>query len=77
MSKEEFVRRWRFHLAGLALFGAYSDQRDGILARAAKVWDVPAEVEKLLGLLWQDAQPKEIKPANGTNGVPQPQLRKT
>lgn len=58
-TKEEFIRRWRNHLAGMALFGAVSDLRDGQMTRAAKILDIPGEVEKLLGQLWDDLNPKK------------------
>lgn len=53
-SREQFIERWKRHIAGMALFGVVSEVRDGPLARAAKVLDLPAEVERLLGLMYDD-----------------------
>jgi hypothetical protein len=64
MTKEAFVRKWRNHLAGLALYGVASEHRDGPLARAAKVMDIPAEVERLLGLMHADLA-GEVANGNG------------
>jgi hypothetical protein len=65
-SREDFVNRWKKHLAGLALYGAVSEARDGPMVRASKMFNIPAEVEKLLGQLYDDLAPKEaLKIANG------------
>lgn len=62
MTEMEFVKKWRTHLAGLALYGVASETRDGPLARACKVLDIPQEVERLLGMMWKDTQTKtEVK----------------
>lgn len=69
-SKNEFVERWKRHLAGLALYGIWHESTQGPLVRAGHALSIPAEVEKLLGLLYDDLAPKEeprIK-TNGTNG---------
>jgi hypothetical protein len=76
MTRDQFVARWKNHLAGMALFGAVSELRDGPLARAAKVMDIPAAVESLLGKMFDDATKDQPAPsgqhANGngnhTNG---------
>ncbi len=70
MSRDDFVRKWRNHLAGLALFGVVSEQRDGPLVRAAKVMDIPAEVDRILGMMHRDLAGEEqpAKPALG-NGL--------
>jgi hypothetical protein len=67
-TKEEFVARWRCHLAGLALFGVASDQQDGPLKRASKVLEIPAQVEKLLGQMYTDLTAEEPKPRLAVNG---------
>ena len=36
-TKEDFIKRWRNHLAGMALYGVASETRDGPLVRASKV----------------------------------------
>lgn len=68
MTKEEFVRRWKNHVAGMALFGMASERNDGPFVRAAKVFDIPKNVEDLLGKMYDDLA---AKPING-NGAPLP-----
>jgi len=72
MTREAFIERWKRHLAGLALFGVASETRDSPLARAAKILDIPADVEKLLGRLYDDATRKdnENHRQGTTQGVP-------
>jgi hypothetical protein len=59
VTREEFVCRWRNHLAGMALYGAVSELRDGPLMRASRVLDIPSAVESLLGRLYDDATRSE------------------
>ncbi len=66
MNKDAFIARWKKHMAGLALYGVASETRDGPLARAAKVLDIPAEVESLLGKMYDDVAIVSKKPE--TNG---------
>lgn len=56
MTRDEFVKRWRVHLTGLMLMGHVSENRDGPMERAAKVCDMPAEAERLAGLMFDSAQ---------------------
>lgn len=65
-TRDEFVRRWRLHIAGLALYGRYSEERDGLATRTARVLEIPAEVEKLLGMLWDDMTRGDETPVSGT-----------
>lgn len=67
-TKEEFVARWRCHLAGLALFGIASETKDGPMVRASKVLEIPAQVEKLLGQMYADIAAEEPKPRLAMNG---------
>jgi hypothetical protein len=69
ISKEAFIKHWRYRLAGMALFGIASDNNDGPLARAAKFYDIPQEVEKLLAGMYDDVCKEEPKPA--ANGAAQ------
>jgi hypothetical protein len=66
MTREQFIERWKRHVAGMALFGVVSELRDGPLTRAGKIMEIPAEVEKLLGQLYDSAQPQKAE----TNGKP-------
>lgn len=64
-TKEEFVRKWRYSLAGLALYGLTSEATGGPLKRAAHALEVAGEVERLLSLLYDDLAGER---AAGTNG---------
>lgn len=71
-TKQEFIERWKKHVAGMAMFGMASERNDGPLLRASKLFELPAEVEKLLGQMYDDvtAVPKEIKPVvNGSTNT--------
>jgi hypothetical protein len=70
-TREEFVRRWRTHLAGLALYGVASEMKDGLLVRAGRVLEIPAEVERLLGLMYDGLLPqrKEATPPVTVTGA--------
>lgn len=72
MKRDEFIARWRCHLAGLALCGTASEIRDGPLARASRVLEIPAEVDRLLAQMYADLAPAEPEPRafQRTNGVP-------
>jgi hypothetical protein len=51
-TREQFVDRWKKHLAGMALFGVASETNDGALAMAGKILEIPGEVEQLLALMY-------------------------
>ena len=79
MTRDEFIKRWRTHLAGLAIFGFASDSKDGPMVRATKILDIPADVERLAGKMFDDAQPDkphEPKPANNGQAAIQQPVRK-
>jgi len=73
MTREEFVKRWRCHLAGMALFGVAGETRDGPLLRAKNVLDIPAEVERLLERMYQDLAKEEPARVLSPNGLPSQQ----
>jgi hypothetical protein len=58
MTKDEFKARWRYRLAGIALYGSVSEIKDGPLARASKLMEIPAQVEQLLEAMYADLAPK-------------------
>ena len=64
-SKEEFIKRWEAHLAGLALFGLVSESKEGTLQRAGRALDIPAEVRRLLGLMYDYLNQTVPAPPNG------------
>ena len=77
MTKNEFIERWKRHVAGMALFGWASDRNDSNNERAQKLWDIPKQVEELLGKMFDDVQPKAAPapatPAqNNKPATPQP-----
>ena len=51
-TKDAFIEQWKCHLAGMALYGTVSDKNDGPYTRASKVFDITAEVEKLLAAMY-------------------------
>lgn len=53
-TRDDFVERWKRHIAGMALFGTVSELRDGPMVRAAKILEIPAQVEDLLGKMYDD-----------------------
>ena len=53
MTKTTFVNEWKHKLAGLALFGLASERNDGPMVRASKVFELPAQVESLLGAMYE------------------------
>lgn len=66
MDREAFVKKWRTHIAGMALFGVASDAKDGTMKRAAFALDIPAEVDRVLNLIYSDLAPKISPVSNGT-----------
>lgn len=52
MSKQKFIDEWKHKLTGIAVFGAVSEMNDGPLVRAGKIFELPKEVEKLLGAMY-------------------------
>lgn len=78
MTREDFVRHWRARLAGLALCGLVSELRDDPMKRGSRALEIPAEVDRLLGQLFDSATgepkptaaaPTRVAPKNGTNGT--------
>jgi len=63
--KNKWVEKWKFHVAGLALYGAFSDENDGPLVKAQKSWDIAKRVEDLLARMWADANPVQENPKVG------------
>lgn len=68
-TREEFLKKWSKYMAGIALYGTCSELRDSPLAKAGKALDIPAEVEDLLGKMYDDLA-RDLKP------LPMPVQRK-
>ena len=56
MTEDEFFKRWRLPLAGLALCGLAVEAKGGPLERAANALELPETVEKFLRAMWKDAR---------------------
>ncbi len=54
ISKDDFVKKWRKHLAAVALFGYVSESKDKPMERAAKIMDIPADTDALLARIYDD-----------------------
>jgi hypothetical protein len=54
-AREEFVRRWRPLLCGMALCGLYAELKENALKRGIAAIDIPPEVDRLLGRIYDDA----------------------
>ncbi len=67
-SRDEFIERWKRHIAGMALFGIASEAKDGPLARTAKILEIPEHAEQLLGAMYdylaKDNANGKARPAN-------------
>ncbi len=55
MTRDDFVKKWKPLLAGIALCGLVSELRDAPMQRGAKALDIPADVERWLSALYSDA----------------------
>lgn len=76
-SEDEFVRKWRKVLACGFFFGAVSESKDGLLARASKLLDIPDEVDALLHRMWQEDErlkPPPV-PVPVSSAPPQPAVK--
>lgn len=60
--KDEFLMAFRYKMAGMAMFGYVSDQRDGPTVRATKVMEIPADVEAFLSQIYDWLKAKEPAP---------------
>jgi hypothetical protein len=73
LSKEEFIREWKFYWVGVALCGTVDDRVEGPLAKGMRANTLPAEIEKKLGLMYDsiteggkmNGMRFRTKPANG------------
>ncbi len=66
--RKEFIDRWKRHLAGALLYGTTATHKEGPLARASAVFEITAEVEELLGKLWDDDEATKT-PSTGAGTV--------
>jgi hypothetical protein len=62
VTREEFTKKYRNQMAGAMLYGTWSDAHQGPLEKAGHALDIVPLVPKLLGQMWDDAQPSPIPP---------------
>lgn len=68
-TRDQFIDRYARHWAAMILFMQAGELKEGALARASRIYDMPAEVRDLLGRMWDENQPEAttaVVPA--TNG---------
>lgn len=70
MSRDEFITRWRFHVAGGFSFGYYSETNLAPLERVKYQCDVANHVTELLGKMYDSAvqQQRRAEPAGAIAG---------
>lgn len=57
-TRDEFVKKWRYALTGLGMYGYVSEQKDGPMKRAERLFGMPEEIERLLNLMYDDMDAK-------------------
>lgn len=63
MTKHDFIAAWKHRLAGLALYGSTSFEKDGPLKRVLLMYEITGEVEKLLAAIYDSlATPTNLSP---------------
>lgn len=81
MTRTEFILKWRRVMAAEMLFGTHAALREGPLTQASRALDIPAEADRLLGMMFDDIippPPPKPKPAEkpATNGAQAPATKK-
>lgn len=66
-TREQFIDRYKHRLAAMVLFMQTSERVDGPLARAARIFEMPGEIERLLGQMYDENAPA---PASGNGKTP-------
>jgi hypothetical protein len=51
-SKEEFIKKFKNDIAGMALYGYVSDQKEGPCERVTHIFKIIPEVESKLAEMW-------------------------
>ena len=72
MTREEFIERWRLRLVGLGLYGLVIETTETNLVRAGHALRIPAQVERILGQMFDDLRPKPPADVIASNGRPMP-----
>lgn len=71
MTEEDFVKKWRYELTGMAVYGHIGANDAPGLKRAARIFDVPTEVEKLLRQMYAEMK-KALTPPPPAPVIPPP-----
>lgn len=69
-TRQQFIDLWKRHVAGMALFGVASEIQDGPIVRASKILEIPGEVERLLGRMFDDLTAEPAKPIESARPAP-------
>lgn len=63
MTEDDFVKRWRYQLAGMAIYGHAGNNQDlGPMGRACRVFEVPTEVEAILRKMHSELKKSLLPP---------------
>lgn len=59
LSRDEFIARWRYQLAGMAIYGVFHDTQSGTIEKTANAISIPAKVEQMLNRMYGDLRPEK------------------
>lgn len=76
-SLDELRKRFRYHLAGMALYGMCTEAKGGPLDRAHHALEVPAEVDRLLEAIHKFYSEVPTPSPNGPMTTPPTPARRT
>jgi len=57
LTKEEFVRKYRYSLAGMAMYGLSIEQKGESFGITRRMFELPDEVEKVLSIMYDSLDP--------------------
>lgn len=63
MTRQAFIDYWKHRVAGMALYGSICEQTEGPMNRVNRAYQIPGEVERLLGSQYDSLFPQMSKPA--------------
>lgn len=76
MTKPEFIKKYAYRLGGMVLFMQAGEVKaEGVLSRTQRVFEMPAEIETLLGAMFDDL--KRLTPDPAANGQPSTGVKKS
>lgn len=65
MTRDDFIKRWKFHLAGGFVYGYHADAHMGPAAKAQYQHEITKHVDELLGHMFDSIY--QQKPKTGTD----------